>query len=169
MPAPSRRSLTAAQQFLNLRISPIASGAGSLRAGRLVWRFAATPSPLSRQYTARIEYAHGHSPKLFIEAPDLNDLAAGRRLPHVYEQRPPRLCLYLPGTEEWHPALRLDQTIVPWTSLWLYYFEDWLVTDQWSGGGMHPDDPTAPRQLRRFLLRGLRTPTPATPPMSGTS
>src|SRR6185295_6593522 len=117
MPALPRRSLTAAQQFLNLRMSPIASGAGSLHAGRLVWRFAVRPSPFSRQYAARVEFAHGHSPKVFIEAPDLIDLAAGRRLPHVYEQRPTRPCLYLPGTEEWHPGLRLDQTIVPWTSL----------------------------------------------------
>ena len=168
MPAPPRQSLTAAQQFLNLRMSPIASGAGSLRAGRLVWRFAATPSPLSRRYTARIEFAHGHSPIVFIETPDLIDLAAGRRLPHVYEQCPPRLCLYLPGTEEWHPSLRLDQTIVPWTCLWLFYFEDWLVTEQWNGGGMHPD-PTAPRRLRRLLPRRLRTPHPTTSPTAGTS
>lgn len=168
MAAPPRRSLTAAQQFLNLRTSPIASGEGSLRAGRLVWRFASTPSPLSRQYTARIEFGQGRSPKVFIEQPDLIDLAAGRRLPHVYEQHPPRLCLYLPGTEEWHPGLRLDQTVVPWTSLWLFYFEDWLATGQWNGGGMHPD-PTAPRRLRRFLPRRRRMPNPTTSPKVATS
>lgn len=167
MAPPPRRPLTAAQQFLNLRMSPIAPGAGSLRTGRLLWRFPATPSPLSRQYVARIEYALGHAPKVFIEAPDLVDLAAGRRLPHVYEQSPPRLCLYLPGTQEWHPALRLDQTIVPWTSLWLFYFEDWLVTDQWSGGGMHPD-PTAPRRLRRFLPRPPRAPRSTISTTAGT-
>lgn len=167
MAPPPRRPLTAAQQFLSLRMSPIAPGAGSLRTGRLLWRFPVTPSPLSRQYAARIEYALGHAPKVFIEAPDLIDLAAGRRLPHVYEQCPPRLCLYLPGTQEWHPGLRLDQTIVPWTSLWLFYFEDWLMTDQWSGGGMHPD-PTAPRRLRRILPRRLRAPRSATSPTAGT-
>lgn len=33
--------------------------------------------------------------------------------------------------------------IVPWTSLWLYFFEDWLATDEWKGGGKHPaeDEP----------------------------
>jgi hypothetical protein len=156
MPARPQRSLTAAQQFLNLRTSPIASGDGTLRAGRLVWRFSTSPSPLSRLYTARIEYRQEGTPAIFVEVPDLTDLALGRRLPHVYEQKPPRLCLYLPGTGEWHPSLRLDQTIVPWTNLWLFYFEDWLATGEWNGGGMHPDA-TAPRRIRRFLPRPRST------------
>jgi hypothetical protein len=29
-------------------------------------------------------------------------------------------------------------TILPWTSLWLYFYELWLVTGQWMGGGKHP-------------------------------
>ena len=57
----------------------------------------------------------------------------------MYDQQPTRLCLYLPGTGEWTPALRLDQTIVPWAALWLYFFEDWLVSGEWKGGGRHPD------------------------------
>ena len=36
--------------------------------------------------------------------------------------------------------MRLDQTIVPWTTLWLFYFEEWLASDDWKGGGMHPRD-----------------------------
>jgi transposase InsO family protein len=35
--------------------------------------------------------------------------------------------------------MRLDQTIVPWTSLWLFYFEDWLSEGEWRGGGEHPE------------------------------
>ena len=35
--------------------------------------------------------------------------------------------------------MRLVDTIVPWSILWLFYFEDWLETDEWKGGGMHPD------------------------------
>lgn len=35
--------------------------------------------------------------------------------------------------------MRLDQTIVPWTALWLYYFEQWLVSGDWHGGGQHPE------------------------------
>lgn len=138
------RALTAAQQFLNLRSNPISPGSGTLRAGHLTWCCAVTPTPISRSYDLRIDYRQGDTPRAFIEAPNLVALAEGRRLPHVYEQRPTRLCLYLPGTGEWTPALRLDQTIVPWATLWLYFFEDWLVSGEWKGGGMHP----APDQRR---------------------
>jgi hypothetical protein len=65
-------------------------------------------------------------------------LADGRRLPHVYEQAPTRLCLFLPGSGEWGAWMRLDQTIVPWTALWLLYFEEWLYSGEWAGGGLHP-------------------------------
>ena len=34
--------------------------------------------------------------------------------------------------------MRSDQTVVPWTSLWLFYFEDWLASNEWKGGGEHP-------------------------------
>ena len=77
----------------------------------------------------------------FIESPDLKLLAGGRRLPHVYQQDPPRLCLYRPRTYEWQPWMRIDSTIVPWAILWLFYFEEWLVSDDWKGGGEHPDAP----------------------------
>jgi hypothetical protein len=35
--------------------------------------------------------------------------------------------------------MRLDQTVVPWAILWLFYFEEWLTSNEWKGGGMHPD------------------------------
>lgn len=132
------RALTAAQQFLNLRWNPISPGSGTLRVGHLTWRCTVTPTPVSRSYDLRIDYRQGHTPRACVEAPNLVALAEGRRLPHVYEQQPTRLCLYLPGTGEWTPALRLDQTIVPWAVLWLYFFEDWLVSGEWKGGGKHP-------------------------------
>ncbi len=79
------RPLTAAQQFLNLRTNPICAGVGTLHAGRLVWRFRAPPTPLSREYTVRIDYRQGATPRVFVEDPDLTALAEGRRLPHVYQ------------------------------------------------------------------------------------
>jgi hypothetical protein len=36
--------------------------------------------------------------------------------------------------------MRIDLTFVPWTATWLYYFEKWLVSDDWKGGGEHPSD-----------------------------
>jgi hypothetical protein len=137
-----RRPLTAAQQFVNLRGNLICRGEGMLRAGTFTWRYMATPSPLSREYELRIEFNQRASPEVFVEAPDLHALARGRRIPHLYQQRPPRLCLYLPKSYEWQSWMRLDRTIVPWAALWLFYFEEWLASDDWKGGGMHPEVPT---------------------------
>lgn len=133
-----RRPLTMSQQYLNLRINPISAGKGSVRAGRLVWRCEVSPSPLSRTYSIRIECQHGKIPKIFVEAPDLAALADGRQLPHVYQQEPPQLCLFLPKTGEWANWKRIDQTIIPWSALWFFYFEDWLRSGEWNGGGVHP-------------------------------
>jgi hypothetical protein len=78
-----RKPLTAAQQFVNLRGNPVSRGKGELRAGRLTWRYSATPSPLSRDYDIRIEFRQGGRPKTFVDGPDLHALAGGRRLPHL--------------------------------------------------------------------------------------
>jgi hypothetical protein len=112
------RALNVAQQFVNLRSNPVSAGRGFLHAGRLAWIYDTSPSALSRIYRIRIEMDHDLSPDTFVEEPDLEVLAGGRDLPHIYHD-PTRLCLYLPGPPEWRTSMRLDQTIVPWTSLWL--------------------------------------------------
>jgi hypothetical protein len=134
-----RKPLTAAQRFVNLRGNPVCCGNGVLRTGRFTWRYSAMPSPLSRDYDIRIEFRQGGRPQIFVDGPDLHLLAGGRRIPHLYQQRPPKLCLYLPKTYEWQSWMRLDQTVVPWATLWLFYFEEWLASDEWKGGGMHPE------------------------------
>jgi len=146
------RSLTLAQQFVNLRSNPISAGRGFLRADRLEWTYDTSPSPISRVYRIRIEMDLVLSPDVFVEMPDLNALAGGRELPHVYHD-PTRLCLYLPGKPEWRPWMRLDQTIVPWNLLWLFYFEDWLTSGEWKGGGEHPGDTPRSRNRRRRSRR----------------
>ena len=32
--------------------------------------------------------------------------------------------------------MTIATTIVPWLSLWLYYYEIWLATGSWQGGGV---------------------------------
>ena len=93
------------------------------------------------------------SPQMFVVNPDLRALAKGQPLPHIYHYDGPgvRLCLWLPRKNEWLPQMRLLETYVAWTSEWLNYFEEWLVTGEWAGGGEHPP----PRKKRR-LLRATR-------------
>lgn len=110
-----------------------------MRRGELIWDMQIRPSPLGRLYDVRIRYRRGDIPQVVVVSPDLNVLAEGRYLPHVYSTKPVRLCLYDPQREEWSPSASIADTIVPWTYLWLFYFEDWLVSDEWKGGGRHPE------------------------------
>lgn len=152
------RPLTAAQQFLLLQKNLLTAGTGQLGSGSFDWRFTASPTPLSRLYNLRLDFAVDQPPKVYVESPDLLLLSGGKKLPHVYEQQPAHLCLYLPRTYEWRPWMRLDQTLVPWASLWLFYFEDWLIDGEWKGGGEHPRSHTAEHRISRSRLQRHRLP-----------
>jgi hypothetical protein len=146
-------SLTAAQQFLNLRGDPAVPGQGCLRPGGLTWRCDLQPTPLSRVYSVRIEYLQGTTPRVFVDSPNLEELAQGRHLPHVYREPEIHLCLFMPAREQWHGGLLISRTIVQWTMLWLYFFEEWLASGDWKGGGEHPP----PRIEKPKLRRGRRS------------
>lgn len=135
-----RCELTAAQQHYLLRATAAVGGRGQLKRDRLRWEFCARPSPMSREYRLVLEYTMWDVPRVIVVSPDLRELARGRKLPHVYSECPILLCLYLPRTGEWHRGLSLAATVVPWAYLWLYYFEEWLLTDEWTGGGVHPGE-----------------------------
>lgn len=138
MPLFPRREVTVAQQALLMRTSPWVGGSGTARRNVLRWDFPVRPTVMSRTYSMHLEYWPHGAPRVYARAPDLVASADNRKLPHVYSQQPTRLCLYLPDTGEWHRSLTIAATIVPATYLWLDYFEEWLVSDEWKGGGVHP-------------------------------
>lgn len=147
-----RPALTPAQQYLFLRNNPICAGKGVLNHRGLTWKYRVRPTPLSREYEIRITCHRGDVPDVVVVDPDLSVLAGGRDLPHVYKN-PTRLCLYLPGSGEWLNTMRIDQTFVPWTATWLFYFEEWLGSDEWKGGGRHPGDNDGRESSRRIRRR----------------
>lgn len=149
MPAPSGcTNLSLAQQYTLLKNNPWTAGSGSLTNTMLTWVFETRPSPLARCYRVRIELAQRGTPNVFVEDPNIEILADGRRIPHVYHD-PLRLCLYLPSSGQWTPSKRLDNTIAAWAALWLFYFEDWLAFGEWKGEGLHPDEMDEPPPNRR--------------------
>jgi hypothetical protein len=152
-----RNRLSLPQQYLFLQRSKTIKGEGVLGPGRLEWRFRAQPTPLSRSYQVTLVLERGGTPDVRVVDPDLRLLAGGRDLPHIY-RGPDRLCLYLPGTGQWDADKRLDLTIIPWIHLWLIYFEEWLVSDDWKGGGKHPGegDPEEGNRALRLSLRRMR-------------
>jgi hypothetical protein len=91
---------------------------------------------LTEQYRVRIEYTLSTSPTVWVLSPLLRGRDDDPVLPHVYPG--PRPCLYLPGSGEWSPNQFVADTMVPWTSLWLYHYEVWHATGEWLGGGVHP-------------------------------
>lgn len=141
--------LTAEVQLAFLRANPACAGEGSIQRGNIRWQFECTPTPMARTYLIDVQYKVGNNPDVFVIDPYLPTLAKGQRLPHVYSEEPTELCLWLPSTQEWHPSLRLDQTVIPWTYLWLDYFEDWLLKTDWKGGGEHPTDSHEERPVRQ--------------------
>jgi hypothetical protein len=143
-----QNTITVSQQFQALRQHSLTlSGAGTLGIGRFNFRYYAQPTPISRQYLIEISYRHYKRPNVYVIEPDLLALTDGRKLPHVYQQDPPDLCLYMPNTGEWSPEKWISKTIVPWSFVWLYYYENWLATDHWAGGGEHPGRETRRQRL----------------------
>lgn len=117
----------------------------------VVWEGTLKPSPFSRSYNVIIKYTMGTPPICVVTSPILDELANGRTIPHIYPNNTgiegTKLCLYLPKnrkkkkkrTSQWQSTDFLADTFLPWASLWLFYYEDWLFSDDWQGGGEHPE------------------------------
>jgi hypothetical protein len=105
-----------------------------IRRDRLVCRPILQPTELSCAYTVQIAYRHGDRPITHVRNPALRPRPDTSGLPHVYTGD--ELCLYLPG--EWNPSMPIAYTILPWASEWLFHYELWLATGDWSGGGHEP-------------------------------
>lgn len=112
----------------------------------VVWHGILKPMAFSREYSVIISYTKGQSPSSIVTNPLLDDLANGKKIPHTYSNKTKykgtQMCLYLPyiagknKISEWNPKFSLVETIIPWASLWLIYFEDWLSCGEWRGGGV---------------------------------
>lgn len=138
-------------QLLHLRAMKLPGAVGQLRNGLLTFEYVAQPTPISREYSLRLTYRRGNPPEVRVLLPSIPELADGHGpVPHLYERsHPVRLCLYLPRTREWGPEMSLAQTVIPWSVDWLFYFEIWLATGEWNGGGEHPSlEPVETNQKR---------------------
>jgi hypothetical protein len=95
------------------------------------------PTSRSEQYTIEVKYHLKEQPKVRVLSPELVVNHKGEKIPHVYPGN--RLCLFQPKYNEFTGAKFISDTIIPWTSLWLYHYEVWHVTGDWHGGGEHPN------------------------------
>lgn len=53
------------------------------------------------------------------------------------KQSEPFLCLFDPNAREWSIEDLIAHTTVFWAAEWLYFYEGWLITKRWRGGGVY--------------------------------
>ena len=92
------------------------------------------PSPLGDVYNVRIFYKQNCVPVITVLEGKLKPREPGGKIKHTY--RDGTLCLYYPKAKEWTANDWISDSIVPWISVWLYYYEIWYATGDWRGGGI---------------------------------
>ncbi len=131
----TRKRLSLAQQSYRMQIlHPQFASRWGLNS--IVWIGSITPTDESRNYTVKVEYRHDDNPIVSVIDPLLRRRFTEEPIPHLYSGD--YLCLYRPKYQEWTSYDYIAETIIPWTSLWLYYYEVWHATGEWLGGGEHP-------------------------------
>lgn len=115
--------------------------------GELIINGIIKPSILSREYTIKISYIIGNLPIVEIINPKLDECSS--KLPHVYKDN--NLCLFYPRNKEWTKYDYIADKIVPWISLWLYFYEVWKITGEWEGGGKHPELNNRRKREKRYI------------------
>lgn len=144
---------------------------------RLYGTFEGYLTPISQRYRIWIRYV----PHIFLDevtlrcnyvtvkvidpliAPDAR--GTGEPTPHVYRYRQPinrpALCAWDPGDEPFDPTHFIADDIIPAVIRWLVFFEDWLDTGVWRGGGKHPDPDAASAAMSSSAISSPQVPTPA--------
>jgi RNA polymerase subunit RPABC4/transcription elongation factor Spt4 len=93
------------------------------------------PTAISEKYQILVNYEKNMSIRVFVIEKDLKIASNRTKLPHVYNSKQQQLCLFSPSKKEWNGFTYIVDTVIPWASEWLYYYELWLPEGQWYGGG----------------------------------
>lgn len=90
------------------------------------------PTALSSEYKVKVSYSLSEPPIITIMDPKLELHPNATKLPHVFEKK--RLCLHYKEFDSY--SHYLADTIIVWITWWLLFYETWLVTGVWNGGGI---------------------------------
>ena len=94
--------------------------------GALVITGALKPKETSCAYTLWVEYHPRQHPTVTVLSPPLHQMA-----PHRLSNG--SLCLVNPTVRPWRSGDLVAKLTLPWSALWLYYYEGWLNTGIWYG------------------------------------
>lgn len=131
----SVRRLSLAQQDLAMQSIFPNFVARRLKDG-MVWIGQLSPLGRAGIYKVKVKYSLHRRPRVWVLDPPLMKRSDDEEIPHLYSDG--SVCLYLPWNNEWNRDLLIARTIVPWISLYLYFYEVWHITGEWMGGGQHP-------------------------------
>lgn len=98
------------------------------------------PTSESKVYRCKVIYESlNDKPKVYVILEDLCK-RGDEKLPHNYGENGKYLemCLWYGG--DWKKQRNIADTIIPWASEWLYFYEYWYITGKWLGGGIEHID-----------------------------
>jgi len=128
--------------YNNLKICPLSkNGNGQIFRDFFYWEFDVQPTSLNKKYKILlVQHKKRISPYVFLLDKEILNWPKEYRLkiPHLYDSDRLRLCLYHPRLNEWQWEKLYCTTIIPWIYLWIIFFEYWLYSSCWEGGGEHP-------------------------------
>lgn len=129
----SLKKLTAMQQYLDFKRN-LPDWLAQPHPNGFTAKAIIQPTPLSDCYTVRITYSQDCAPVIRVLNKQLKPREPNGKIKHTYGDG--SLCLYYPKAKEWTPYHLISETIVPWISVWLYYYEIWFSSGKWLGGGI---------------------------------
>lgn len=105
----------------------------------LVWQGCLCPSPLSNTYPVTLNYSLGSRPKICVSSSNIKKIS-DPDFPHVFhkDEKTNTVEICLAYGDDFNGGMLLSDTYIPWAIEWLYYYEIWLATGTWNGGGLHP-------------------------------
>lgn len=128
--------------YAGLKFCPLSSnGSGEFTKDYFYWEFDAKPSTFSKKYRVLLVWDFKFvAPKVYILDNELREVELTKTIPHLYNREKMELCLYFPDYNEFDRSMSLCESIIPWTYLWLQYYEEWLYSGEWKGGDApHPE------------------------------
>jgi hypothetical protein len=93
------------------------------------------PDLFSKEYEVKIVYETYKPISVYIVNEVLEIAENRNKLPHVYNNKLQKICLYAKDGGRWDSSKSIVSTIIPWASEWLFYYELWLIDGIWQGGG----------------------------------
>lgn len=98
------------------------------------------------KYKVRIDYNHRGRVSVYLLEPEIDMSKSmeihtyGMRFHGAYKKEVPKLCLDHPKYDDWKPSILLLDSYIPWASEWTEFYELWVLTGVWYGGGVHLGD-----------------------------